>query len=125
MAFNYIFYLVPKLFLRKVLDVNFHSSVAYTVSLILAILFLPLYLILALLIVKPLWLAVLTFLSIPLAGLFAWNYHLFFNRVAGGIRIRKYMRTGKKDYIRLKKAYDELTQLIKNIQNQDEGAVRR
>ncbi len=120
MAFNYIFYLVPKLFLKKVLDVNFHSSVAYTVSLILAILFLPLYLVLALLIIKPWWLAVLIFLSIPLAGLLAWNYHLFFNRVIGGIRIRKYRRTGKEDYVRLKEAYDELTQLVNNIQNQNE-----
>lgn len=120
MAFNYIFYLVPKLFLRKILDVNFHSSVTYTISLILAILFLPLYLVLALLIVKPLWFAVLTFLSIPLAGLFAWNYHLFFNRVMGGIRIRKYKRTGKKDYIRLSKAYEELSELVNSIQANNE-----
>lgn len=118
MAFNYIFYLVPNLFLRKVLDVNFHSSVVYTISLILAILFLPLYLILAFILVRPWWLSVITFLSVPLAGLFAWNYHLLFRRIIGGLRIRKYIRRKNKDYQTLKSEYEELVLLINKIKSQ-------
>ena len=120
MAFNYIFYLVPNLFLKKVLNENFHSSVAYTISLILAILFLPLYFILSFIIIRPWWLAAITFLSIPLAGLFAWNYYLFFRRVFGGLRIRKYMRKKNEQYLTLKADYEELVSMINNLQNQND-----
>jgi 1-acyl-sn-glycerol-3-phosphate acyltransferase len=112
MLFNYVFYAIPSLTLKKVEDEHFHASVKYTISLILAILFLPLYLVFSFIFVSPWWLAIVVFASIPLSGLLAWNYFLFFRRIIGGIRIRKYIRKKNPDYAGLKKSHDELMSLI-------------
>jgi hypothetical protein len=76
----------------------------------------PLYLILSLIIVSPWWLAILIFLSIPLTGLFAWNYYLFSRRIRGGLRIRSYIRNKNADYQLLKNYYEELILLIAKLQ---------
>jgi hypothetical protein len=114
LIFNYIFYFIPNLTLKKV-DENFHSSVKYTISLVLAVLFMPLYLILCLIIIKPWWLAFAVFASIPLSGIFAWNYFMLYRRIKGGLRIRNYLRRLNKDYITLRDNYSELITLISNL----------
>lgn len=116
LAFNFIFYEVPNLTLKKVKDEQFHGSVKYTISLLTALFFMPLYLILSLIIVSPWWLAILIFLSIPLTGLFAWNYYLFSRRIRGGLRIRSYIRNKNADYQLLKNYYEELILLIAKLQ---------
>jgi 1-acyl-sn-glycerol-3-phosphate acyltransferase len=115
MAFNYIFYAIPNLTLKKVKDEAFHSSVKYTISLLLAMLFMPLYLVLSFLIFTPWWLAIMVFLSIPLSGLLAWNYFLFFRRISGGVRIREYIRSKNSEFLFLKACHDELISLISKL----------
>jgi 1-acyl-sn-glycerol-3-phosphate acyltransferase len=115
MVFNYIFYAIPNLTLKKVKDEAFHSSVKYGISLFLAIFFMPLYLILSFILISPWWLALLVFISIPLAGLFAWNYYIFFRRISGGLRIRKYIRKKNSDYLQLKEYHNELMSAITKL----------
>lgn len=119
LAFNFIFYEIPNLTLRKVKDEQFHSSVKYTISLLLALLFMPLYLILSFICISPWWLAIVVFLSIPLTGLFAWSYYLLSRRISGGLRIRKYIRRKNVDYLLLKDNYEELILLISKLQSTD------
>jgi 1-acyl-sn-glycerol-3-phosphate acyltransferase len=114
-TFNFIFYEIPNLTLKKVQDEHYHGSVKYTISLLLAILFMPLYLILAFVFVSPWWFAILIFLSIPLTGLYAWNYYLLSCRISGGLRVRKYIRKKNEDYFLLKDNYEELMKLVSKL----------
>jgi len=113
--FTLTFLEIPKLQLRKIKDIQFHSSVRYGISLVLALIFLPLYLIFLLIFVSPWWLALLICMTIPLAGVFAWNYLLVFRHIIGGFRIRNYLKKKNKDYINLKKNHNELTDLVASL----------
>ncbi len=110
--FTLTFLGIPRLQIRKTKDIQFHSSIRYGISLILAIVLLPLYFILLLIFVSPWWLAILILIAIPLTGLFAWNYAHVFRRIIGGFRIRKYLKAMNPEYIGLKRNYDELMSLI-------------
>jgi 1-acyl-sn-glycerol-3-phosphate acyltransferase len=115
LAFNYIFYFVPNLSLKKVQDEQFHGSVKYTLSLLLALFFMPLYLILAFAIVSPWWLAVAIFISIPFSGLAAWSYYTLFRRISGGLRIRNYIKNRNEEYITLRENFDKLLSMISQL----------
>jgi 1-acyl-sn-glycerol-3-phosphate acyltransferase len=110
--FNLTFLAIPNLRIPKIKDPQFHASIKYGLSLALAFVFLPVYLILCLLIFHPWWLGVLIFITLPLSGLFAWNYFLVFRRIIGGFRIRNLI--GKKDrkFRELKNSYTELINLV-------------
>lgn len=113
--FNFIFLQIPNISLRKINDINFHSSVRYTISLILAIVLIPFYFIISFSIITPWWLAALIFISIPLAGLFSWNYFLLMRRILGGIRIRQLLRMKDENFLFLKENHDELVNLISKL----------
>jgi 1-acyl-sn-glycerol-3-phosphate acyltransferase len=114
-VFNFVFLQIPNLSIKKVVDIQFHSSIRYAISLVLAIVLLPTYLILSFALVRPWWLAIIVFVSIPLAGLFSWNYYLLLRRIIGGLRIRKIIRRGNEDYLVLKKNHEELLSLIAKL----------
>jgi 1-acyl-sn-glycerol-3-phosphate acyltransferase len=114
--FNVVFLKIPNMSIRKVKDIQFHSSLRYAISLMLAIVLLPIYLILSFVFVSPWWLAIVIFLSIPLAGLFSWNYYLLFRRIIGGLRIRKMIRNKNEDFLLLKNNHTELVNLISKLQ---------
>jgi 1-acyl-sn-glycerol-3-phosphate acyltransferase len=113
--FTLTFLTLPELQIRKTKDVQFHSSLRFGLSLVLAFIFLPVYLILSLLIFSPWWLAIIIFLTIPASGIFAWNYNLLLRRIIGGFRVRKYIRGNNPGYSDLRKNYDELIQLVSAI----------
>jgi hypothetical protein len=113
--FNFVFLQIPNIQIKKIQDVQFHSSIIYSISLLLAIVLLPLYLILCFALIAPWWLAITVFVSIPIAGLFAWNYHLLFRRIIGGLRIRHMIRTKNEDILLLRQNYDELVSLISKV----------
>lgn len=106
---------LPQLQIRKIKDVQFHSSVRYGLSLLLALIFLPLFLTLCLLLVSPWWLALAVFTAIPLTGIFAWNYKLLFRRLIGGFRVRNYIRNKNGAFASLKNNYDELKGLVADL----------
>jgi len=113
--FDLTFLGIPNLQIRKIRDIQFHSSVRYGISLGLALVFLPIFLVVCLLIFSPWWLALLIFISLPLSGLFAVNYSLKFSRIIGGFRIRKYLKNNNTNYINLKANHDELLNLVEGL----------
>jgi 1-acyl-sn-glycerol-3-phosphate acyltransferase len=113
--FNLTFLEIPNLQIRKIKDPQFHSSIRYGISLALAFVFLPLYLILSLFIFSSLWLGLLIFLTLPLSGLFAWNYYLEFRRIIGGFRIRSLIKGKDEKFDILRKNHTELVNLIAGL----------
>jgi hypothetical protein len=113
--FDLTFLGIPNLQIPKIRDIQFHSSIRYGISLCLALVFLPVFLIVCLIVFSPWWLALLIFVSLPLSGLFAVNYSLEFRRIIGGFRIRKYLKNNNTEYITLKKDHDELLNLISSL----------
>jgi len=113
--FNLTFLEIPNLQIRKIKDPQFHSSMRYAISLVLAFVFLPAYLILSLFIFSSWWLGLLIFLSLPLSGLFAWNYYLQFRRIRGGFRIRSLIKQKDKEFNLLRFNHNELVKLIAGL----------
>jgi 1-acyl-sn-glycerol-3-phosphate acyltransferase/uncharacterized membrane protein len=114
-VFNVIFLQIPNISIRKVSDIQFHSSLRYSISLLLAIVLLPVYLILCFALISPWWLAIIIFISIPSTGLFAWNYYRLFRRIKGGFRIRQMIRKKNEEFLLLQKNHDELVSLISKL----------
>ena len=117
--FNLTFLEIPNLQIPKIKDPQFHSSIRYGLSFALAFIFLPVYLILCLLLFSPWWLGLLIFITLPLSGLFAWNYYLLFKRIMGGFRIRKLMKKKDRRFIALRRDYNELIKLINQISHEE------
>ena len=113
--FNLTFLELPTWQTRKIKDPQFVSSMKYGISLILAFVFLPIYLILSLIIFHPWWLGLLIFFSIPLSGLFGWNYYLLYRRIMGGFRIRNYIISRDEKFELLKKQHQELFNLVSEL----------
>lgn len=116
--FNLTFLAIPNLQIPKIKDPQFHSSIRYGLSLAMALIFLPVFLLVSLLVFSPWYIAALIFLTLPLSGLFAWNYYLLFKRIMGGFRIRNLMRKKDRKFIELRKNHRELIRLISEIQNE-------
>ena len=116
--FNLTFLEIPNLQIRKIRDPQFHSSIRYAVSLLLAIVFLPIFLILSILLSSHWWIGFIIFLSLPLSGLFAWNYYLQYQRIMGGFRIRKWMKNNDREFDLLRRNYTELVTLIEGLINE-------
>jgi hypothetical protein len=117
--FNLTFLEIPNLQIRKIKDPQFHSSIRYGISLALAFVFLPLYLIISLFIFSPWWLGLLIFLTLPASGLFAWNYYLQFRRIVGGFRIRSLIKQKDKEFDLLRRNHTELVKLIATLQDEE------
>jgi 1-acyl-sn-glycerol-3-phosphate acyltransferase len=113
--FNLTFLEVPNMQIKKIRDPQFHSSIRYGLSLALAFVFLPIYLILSAIIFASWWIGFLIFLTLPLSGLFAWNYYLQFQRIMGGFRIRKLIKNKNKEFSSLRQDYSELINLVASI----------
>jgi 1-acyl-sn-glycerol-3-phosphate acyltransferase len=117
--FNLTFLEIPNLQIRKIKDPQFHSSIRYGISLALAFVFLPAYLILSLIIFSSWWLGLLIFLTLPLLGLFAWNYYLQFRRIIGGFRVRSLIKQKDEEYDLLRRNHNELVNLIAGLRNEE------
>jgi 1-acyl-sn-glycerol-3-phosphate acyltransferase len=113
--FNLTFLEIPNLQIRKIRDPQFHSSIKYAISLILAFVFLPVYLILSLIIFSSWWLGSLIFLTLPVSGLFAWNYYLQFRRIIGGFRVRNLIKIKNKEFELLRRSHIELVNLVAGL----------
>ncbi|MCX6253839.1 MAG: hypothetical protein NTV31_05105, partial [Bacteroidia bacterium] len=113
--FNLTFLEIPNLQIRKIRDPQFHSSIKYAISLILAFVFLPVYLILSLVIFSSWWLGLLIFLTLPISGLFAWNYYLQFRRITGGLRVRSFIKHKNDEFDLLRRNHDELVNLVAGL----------
>jgi 1-acyl-sn-glycerol-3-phosphate acyltransferase len=115
--FNAIFLGLPLWQTRSIKDPQFVSSVRYALSLILAIILLPLFLILSFIFFSAWWIGLIFFLSLPLTGLFAWSYYLLYKRIRGGLRIRKYKSLRDQEFETLSNEYREVNNLITGLHN--------
>lgn len=93
-------------------DPAFISTARYGFFLGLSFIFGPLYLVLALIFIKPWWLAVMAFMAVPLLGILAWNWFLLLLRTVGGFRIWNLIRTGNPLF---RKLHDTYTSLVKRV----------
>ena len=93
-------------------DPAFISTTRYGFFLALSFIFGPLYLILALIFIKPWWLAVMAFLAIPLLGILAWNWFLLLMRTVGGFRIWNLIRTDNTVFFKLRDKYRSILERI-------------
>ena len=117
--FTLTFLSLPELQIRKTKDLQFHSSIRFGISLVLAFIFLPVYLIISLLLFSPWWLALLIFLTIPVAGIFAWNYNILFRRIIGGFSFLNYKNKKDPSFLELRKNYDELISLVSTLKDEE------
>lgn len=117
--FNLTFLSIPNLQIAKIKDPQFHSSIRFGLSFALATIFLPIYLILSFVLFSPWWVSLLIFISLPLSGLFAWNYYLLYQRIKGGFRINNLMRAKDRKFIELRRKYTELIKLIQGLPDDD------
>jgi len=113
--FNLPFLEIPNMQIKKIKDIQFHSSMRYAISLILAFIILPLYLAISLLIFPTWWIALLIFFTLPASGLFAWNYYLQFRRIKGGFRIRRFINQNDNEFGLLRSNHSELLNLIAEL----------
>jgi len=113
--FTLTFLEIPNLQIPKIRDPQFHSSIRYGLSLVLAFVLLPIYFILSIILFSSWWLGIIIFLSLPLLGLFAWNYYLQFRRILGGFRVRTLIHNKNEDFDLLRKNHNELISLVAEL----------
>jgi hypothetical protein len=58
---------------------------------------------------------VIFFLTLPLSGLFAWNYYMLYRRITGGFRIRKYKADKVAEFDLLQKEHQELINIVSGL----------
>lgn len=109
---NLLMYEVSEIQSLKSKDPAFISTARYGFITGLTLVLAPVYLVLALIFIKPWWLAIMIVSLVPALGILAWNWYLLFRRTIGGFRIRRYISSGNMDYARLRDTYDRLTRHI-------------
>jgi 1-acyl-sn-glycerol-3-phosphate acyltransferase len=106
---------IPNLQFRKTKDEQFRSTLKYGVSLAMAFILIPVFLVVSFLLFSPWWLAILIFLALPLSGLFAWYLYLLLRRIIGGFRIRYYIRNKNKEFFTLRENHDQLIRIVSGL----------
>jgi 1-acyl-sn-glycerol-3-phosphate acyltransferase len=114
-ALNILTYQVSYLQAIKSKDPAFISTARYGFFLGLSFIFGPLYLILALIFIKPWWMAILAFMMIPVLGILAWNWFLLLLRTIGGIRIWNLRRTGNQLFSKLQETYATILKRVSSL----------
>lgn len=114
-ALNALIIEIPKLKTKKLKDLQFISSLQYGITLVVSFVLMPLYFILALIFIKPWWLALAAFLAVPILGILAWNWSLLYKRVIGGFRIRRLIRKNDQAFINLKTNYNDLIEKVSKL----------
>jgi ABC-type multidrug transport system fused ATPase/permease subunit len=112
---NIIIFKVSEIQSLKSKDPAFISTARFGFFLGLGLVFAPLFLILALILIKPWWLGIIVFFLVPVLGVLAWNWSLLFRRTVGGFRIRSLRSTQNQVFTRLRETYDNLTQRVAKL----------
>jgi 1-acyl-sn-glycerol-3-phosphate acyltransferase len=115
LALNILIFEIPNIKVKGIKDIMFTSSLFYGFTLVVSFILMPLYLTLALVFIKPWWLAIGAFLVIPVTGILAWNWLLLAKRVIGGFRIRRFAGSNNEKFEDLKSGFLDLTQRVSKI----------
>ncbi len=113
--FNLTILEIPNLQTRKTKDEQFRSTLKYGMSLAMAFVLVPVFLILSFIIFSPWWFAIIIFLALPVSGLYAWYLYLVFRRIIVGFRIRFLIKSRNRDYLELKQNHDQLINLVSGL----------
>jgi 1-acyl-sn-glycerol-3-phosphate acyltransferase len=106
---------IPRLKVKNIKDAQFKSTLIYGFTLVISFVLMPVYCVLAFILIKPWWLAMAAFCVIPLAGIFAWNWMLLAKRVIGGFRIRNLIKRKDEKYLSLKTTFDNLNLRVSKL----------
>lgn len=112
---NLVFYRIPNLALKNIKDEQFLSTIRFAVSLVLAILFIPIYTILAFIFIPKWWIALLLLLSILPTGWLAWNYFLIWKKLRESVRVRKYRNRKNPEYKIITSLYRDLLKDLEKL----------
>jgi 1-acyl-sn-glycerol-3-phosphate acyltransferase len=112
---NIVIFKVSEIQSLKTKDPGFISTTRYGFLIGLGLIMAPLYLIVALILIKPWWMAIAAFFMVPVLGILAWNWSLLFKRTVGGFRIRRLIRTKNSLFARLRNTYNNLTTTVSGL----------
>ncbi len=112
---NYLPYKLPQFATKKIKDKQFHSSFKYVIGLILFIIYYLLITVLALIFIKPVWLALIYIALIYPSGKFAFFYYIQFRKVIGKIRYNWLSFRKNKVFINLREIRQRIIQHIDDI----------
>ena len=104
-----IIFKIPELQALRMKDKAFISTARYGITLAISFVLMPLYLVIALILIKPWWLAIIAFITVPVSGILAWNWLMLMRRTIGGFRIRNLIRKKNSKYVQLRNTYESLT----------------
>ncbi|MDR2887448.1 MAG: 1-acyl-sn-glycerol-3-phosphate acyltransferase [Bacteroidales bacterium] len=112
---NAVFAGIPVWQARKIKDPQFVSSFRFVISAALALLLQLPVLIASLLLFPRWWEGLLFFVSLPVAGLAAWNLYLLYRTIREGFRIRKLRSSQNSLFNILCADYKQLLNIISEI----------
>lgn len=113
--FNAVFAGIPVWMARKVKDPQFVSSFRFVISVALALLLQVPVLVASLLLFPQWWMGLVFFISLPVAGLAAWNLYLLYRTICTGFRIIKLRSSQNSLFITLCDEYKQLMKIISEI----------
>ena len=112
---NYIPYIIPVRFIRKIKDPQFHSSFKLVMGMITFPLYYILLIILALIFIEPAWLKLAYIISIPLSGIFAFRYYIRLKKLMAKFRYSRLIRVKDKLILQLKALRKDITGTMNKI----------
>ncbi len=99
---NYVPYIIPVRFIRKIKDRQFHSSFKLVIGMITFPVYYILLIVLALVFINPLWLKLAYIISLPLSGIFAFRYYIRLQKLMAKFRYSRLVRIKDKMILQLK-----------------------
>jgi len=105
---NFVIFQVPAIQALKMKDKAFISTARYGITLGLSFIIVPLYVVLAFVLISPWWLALAGLVAVPVLGILAWNWLMLMRRTVGGLRIWNFRRKNNRRYIELQNTFDDL-----------------
>ncbi len=112
---NYLPYKLPHFATKKIKDKQFHSSFKYAIGLILFTIYYFLISLLALIFIRPFWIALMYLVLIYPSGKFAYFYYIQFRKLIGKIRYNWLSGTKNKLLMELKEIRERIIQNIDGI----------
>lgn len=112
---NYLPFKLPQLTTKKIKDKQFHSSFKYVVGLILFAVYYVLLTVLALVFIRPFWLAFIYIALIYPSGKFAFFYYIQFKKMMAKLRYNRMTRKKNKKLLHLKETRRRIIQSIDDM----------
>ncbi len=117
---NFIPFYLPVYFSRNVKDPQFLSSFRFVFSIITFTIFGIIYLILSLIIIKPLWLSLIVFASFPFWGIAGYYYYRCLKKTIAKLRNNYMLQSKNKTWQQMHNDYNFIIDNLLKLQTADE-----